>query len=698
MQGIPNNSQPFFDSSENPNASPETRRKTLWIGLGLIALVAVSVLFWVVVGLNVKENEFEENLAKRLDLLAESQLQIVESMIETTIEQADRVINSELYKLYAAEVHLIEEDVSLLVSGPLAGHRGMSDDVAQLSAQLPMMESLLNEFIGFSGYLSGRVINRNGTVFIATDASTSPLLKDQMTMVQRALESQVPQFGPLRDSEQGLLLEAYLPIFPPEASGLEQIPVAVLLLTKNAQERLKSLGSSRLMETGEQVRLIQKADGNYEEVVPWLPGQLKDISLPSEMEKIDLLSFNARESLNGERRVYSVGRYAKGPHWWIIVEADYEVSRERLRSEQRAILSIAVLVIVVFSIALGAFWALLIGRQERRVAQHFEQLAQEIEKQRQLLDRINNTISDYIVLKDLQGRYLYVNPSFAKAVGRKPDELVGLDNEAVFGFDTARRLEASDQQVATTGQSMTFNELLYLRSQPHHLQISKSALKTPEGKISGIVSVIRDVTEVVEIQKRQEQAKAKTVEALVKAIELTDPYLAGQSRFMGRLAVEVTKAMNASDRDTATVETAANLSQIGKLFIDRHLLFKKEALTEEERLQVKEHVQHAAKILKDIDFGLPVYEAVFQMNELLDGRGYPQGLHSEQISFPAKVLSVANSFCAMVQPRAYRAARSVDDAISILESSEGSYDQKIVAALKEVVKSSIGEKILSQYN
>jgi PAS domain S-box-containing protein len=698
MQGIPNNNQPLFESSEAPNFSPGMRRKPLWIGLGLIFLIAVSILFWVVLGLNAKESEFEENLAKRLDLLAESQLQIVESMIETTIEQADRVINSELFKLYAAEVHLIEGDVSLLVSGPLTGRRDMSDEVAQLSVQLPMMKSLLTEFISFSGYLSGRVVNRNGTVFIATDASTTPLMKDQRTMVERVLKGQAAQFGPLRDTEQGLLLEAYLPIFPPEASGLDPVPVAVLLLTKNVQERLKTLGSSRLMEAGEQVRLIQKADRGYEEVVPWLPGQLKDIALPNEMEKVDLLSFSARDSIDGAQRVYSVGRYAIIPNWWIIVEADYEISREGLRSEQRSILSIAILVIIVFSIALGAFWALLIGRQERRVAQHFEQLAQEIEKQRQLLDRINNTISDYIVLKDLQGRYVYVNPSFAKAVGRKPEELVGLDNEAVFGFDTARRLEVSDQQVMTTGKSITFNELLYLRSQPHHLQISKSVLKTSEGKMTGIVSVIRDVTEVVEIQKRQEQAKAKTVEALVKAIELTDPYLAGQSRFMGRLAVEVTKAVNASDRDTATVETAANLSQIGKLFIDRNLLFKKEALTEQERLQVNEHVQHAAKILKDIDFGLPVYEAVFQMNELLNGRGYPQGLHDEQIILPAKVLCVVNSFCAMVQPRAYRAARSVDDAISILESSEGSYDQKILAALKEVVKSSIGEKILSQYN
>ena len=120
-----------------------------------------------------------------------------------------------------------------------------------------------------------------------------------------------------------------------------------------------------------------------------------------------------------------------GPDWWVIVEADYGVSREELRSQQKALMSIAVLLVLVFAVAFGAFWATFVGYQERKVARHFEQLAEEIEKQRRLLDRINNTISDYIVLKDLQGRYRYVNPAFAVAVGRSPEELVGLDNEGV---------------------------------------------------------------------------------------------------------------------------------------------------------------------------------------------------------------------------------------------------------------------------
>ena len=684
------------DSAEIPGFKYEPSKKAFWVGLGIITAVAIVAIIWVAVALKARETEFEANLQKRLDLMAASQVQVMDALIETAIAQANRVINSELFKLYASEVHLLKDDVSLLVSGPLQGEGKVSSEIAQLSVQLPMMQSLLLEFTRITDYQAGRIVNSNGAVFIATDGATRPLRNDQMEMVKLVLQTQTPQFGPLRYSEQGLVLESFLPIFPPEASKLEKVPVAVLLLTKLTGERIKALGGNQLLEKGERARLLQKVVDGYQEVDPWRPGQLQDISTPLELDLNDQLPFAVRPALNREGQTYSLGRRVVGPNWWVVVEADYEISRESLRSQQRAMISIATLLVVVFGVAFGAFWALLVSHQQRRGAQHFEALAKEIEKQRQLLDQINNTISDYIVLKDLRGRYLYVNPAFADAVGREPAEMIGLDSEAVFGYDTARHLEHSDQQVLASGEPVTLNERVSLQSRPYHLQISNSGLKDANGKITGIVSVLRDVTEIVEVQKRQEQATAKTLEALVRAIELTDPYLAGHSRLMGRLGVEVAKAMNASDVDVATVGTAANLSQIGKLFVDRELLFKAEALTTDEKAKMEAHVEYAAKVLKDIDFGLPVYEAVCQMNETLDGKGYPKGLQGDKITLPARILAVANSFCAMVEPRAYRAARPIDEILAILESDDGAYDQRIVAALKAVVNSAIGEKLLAK--
>lgn len=685
-------------STAPPEYPAASRKKVFWFGLGIIVLVVIAAIVWVAWGTQMREREFEENLQKRLELMAASQVQLTNAMLETAIEQANRVINSELFKLYAAEVKLVEDDVSKLVSGPLPGQASVDEGLAQLSAQLPMMQSLLIEFTRITGYTGGRVVNPSGTVYIATDATTTPLRADQMGFVNQVLKTQEVKFAPIQNTPVGLVLESFLPIFPPEASGLDPAPVAVLLLTKVIGERINQMQTNSLLEKGERVRLLQAGAEGYEEVVPWLPGKLQKITTPLNLDQTETLPFAVRSSLTGGTRAYSLGLPISGADMWVLVEADYDVAREALRGQQKAMLSIATLLIISFAIAFGAVWALLISNQERKAARHFESLAEEIEKQRQLLDRINNTISDYIVLKDMQGKYLYVNPAFASAVGRNPEELIGLDNEAVFGYDTARRLEHSDQQVLTSGEPITFNEQLYLQSQPHHLQISKSALKDAGGKPSGIVSVIRDVTEIVEVQKRHEQATAKTVEALVRAIELTDPYLAGHSRLMGSLSVEVAKAMNASDVVIATVDTAANLSQVGKLFVDRDLLFKAEALTAEEKFELEQHVEHAVNVLQDIDFGLPVFDAVYQMNETLDGQGYPNGLKGDEIGLPARILAVVNSFCAMVEPRAYRAARSTDETLEIIKAGDSCYDQQVVSALKEVVQSAVGEKLLGRHS
>jgi len=85
------------------------------------------------------------------------------------------------------------------------------------------------------------------------------------------------------------------------------------------------------------------------------------------------------------------------------------------------------------------------------------------------------------------------------------------------------------------------------------------------------------------------------------------------------------------------------------------------------------------------------------MNESPDGSGYPKGLQGTDIVLPARVLGVVNSFCAMVQPRAYRGARPMAEALQILRDAGGGYDQRVVAALDEVVHSAQGEKLLARH-
>jgi len=81
------------DSANIPGFKHEPSKKELWVGLAMIAAVAMVALIWVVVALKSRETEFEANLQKRLDLMAASQVQVMDALIETAIAQANRVVN-----------------------------------------------------------------------------------------------------------------------------------------------------------------------------------------------------------------------------------------------------------------------------------------------------------------------------------------------------------------------------------------------------------------------------------------------------------------------------------------------------------------------------------------------------------------------------------------------------------------------------
>jgi PAS domain S-box-containing protein len=329
------------------------------------------------------------------------------------------------------------------------------------------------------------------------------------------------------------------------------------------------------------------------------------------------------------------------------------------------------------------------------LAEQFRRLAARIEAQKKLLDSINNSISEYIGLKSKDGAYRYLNPAFARAIGREVEDAVGLDDAAIFGRGTADRLEASDRRALDSGTPVTINEEVYLGSRLHHLQISKVPYQDETGEVSGIVSVTRDVTELVEEQKKRERAIQQMVAALVRAVELRDPYLAGHSRRLAGFSAAVAQRLELGAEDIATVEIAANLSQIGKLAVAREILTKTERLSEAEIAQMQQHIDHAAAILRDIDFELPVLETITQMHERLDGGGYPAGLPGERIRLTARILGACDVFCARVAPRSYRSGISPEAALDILEQNGHRYDPAVIAALRAVAGSVTGEKLIA---
>jgi HD-GYP domain-containing protein (c-di-GMP phosphodiesterase class II) len=73
-------------------------------------------------------------------------------------------------------------------------------------------------------------------------------------------------------------------------------------------------------------------------------------------------------------------------------------------------------------------------------------------------------------------------------------------------------------------------------------------------------------------------------------------------------------------------------------------------------------------------------------HERYEGGGYPDGIAGEDIPLGARIISVCDAYHAMVSNRAYRPARSSDEAIAELRRCAGSqFDPVVVQAFCEAV-------------
>ncbi len=81
--------------------------------------------------------------------------------------------------------------------------------------------------------------------------------------------------------------------------------------------------------------------------------------------------------------------------------------------------------------------------------------------------------------------------------------------------------------------------------------------------------------------------------------------------------------------------------------------------------------------------------AVRHHHERIDGSGYPDGLAGEAIPVEARIVAVADAFCAITADRPYRRARSALEALAELRAGAGrSHDERAVEELVRVIAAS----------
>ncbi len=380
----------------------------------------------------------------------------------------------------------------------------------------------------------------------------------------------------------------------------------------------------------------------------------------------------------------------------MVHEIDAKAALAPLRGFTWGVVGFAVVLTLLLVAAFTAFWWHQASDHSLALASQYRELGGRINAQRRFLESVMRTLTEQVGLKNNNGAYIYVNPSFADAVERHQDELTGLDDAEVFGRGTAQHLQKTDQQARDADGPVMAEELVHLPAGPRHLQITKVPYREEDGTTGGILSVARDVTELREAEAKRQAAFRQMTRALVRTIETVDPFLAGHTQNVQEVALAIAHGMGLDSEQVATVDITAMLAQIGKVSIPKDIVAKTERLTDGEFDIMKSHVGNAVDILKGVDFGLPVLDTLSQMYERLDGSGYPGGLQGDQIGLAARILAVADVFCARIERRSYREPISAEAAVQVLAENTNRYDAGVVDALKDYLATVVGEKCLAR--
>lgn len=178
-----------------------------------------------------------------------------------------------------------------------------------------------------------------------------------------------------------------------------------------------------------------------------------------------------------------------------------------------------------------------------------------------------------------------------------------------------------------------------------------------------------------------------TVKALAAAIDGKDKYTRGHSERVSRISVAIGRRMGLGEEELETLRISALLHDVGKIAIDDNILKKPAALTEEEFEIMKTHPVKGYKIMSQIPAMKDFLPGMYMHHEMVNGKGYPQGLTGDQIPLQAKIVSVADTFDAMTIDRPYQKGMELAAALERLRSLVGSrYQSEVVEALIEACR------------
>ncbi|MBU1363628.1 MAG: HD domain-containing protein [Gammaproteobacteria bacterium] len=484
-----------------------------------------------------------------------------------------------------------------------------------------------------------------------------------------------------------------IPVFSVQSNEPGQRPIAAIAGVKRARDELFPLLLRKgTLTSADETLLVRREGDSIAFISPLADGTAplrKQLSLSAGKQvEVEAVTKPGTFSLNMDyagREVLTVSRSFRQTPWVLVQKIDAVEALKESRDHQRFLMISLTFGILVIAAGLIAAWWHGASVKERSVSEVLRSKSRELADQSALLMSVMDGTPDLIFTVE-QERLKFCNKAFGSVVKESPLALRGKTLSSIVGPSVAHQIDSLVQESLRSSQAVSRMLDLEIGCVASHNYFSAVPIPTNEGP-GLVLCLARDMTVEQDAQKKRQALMNQLVGVLTCIVDSHDPFCTEHSMRTALVAGAIARELGLDDSAAETLDMAAKLANVGKIFVPRELLTKREILSPEEQKIMQSHVQHSVAVLKAIEFEGPVIDVIGQKSEHLDGSGYPAGLKESELLLESRILAVANAFVAMVSARAYRAGVPLEQTLDKLLSESGSkYDRHVVAALFHVAE------------
>lgn len=177
------------------------------------------------------------------------------------------------------------------------------------------------------------------------------------------------------------------------------------------------------------------------------------------------------------------------------------------------------------------------------------------------------------------------------------------------------------------------------------------------------------------------------VESILTSLKVVDPETYAHCVRVGEHSRKLAKFAGLNEYQQKVAQFSGLLHDVGKMGVDLAITHKPGKLEASEYELMKAHPCLSEEIVRPLahhEFFQQILPAVRGHHERLDGQGYPDQLHGEDVPLVSRVILIVDTLDAMGQDRAYRKGLPIDVIYRELQKFAGTqFDKSLVKTFLE---------------